>query len=136
MEGKGFFDEKQFSLARDKVFFESTREKKIERIKLLGCTHFIDDLAEVFLHKHFPDQVKKVLYQIGKSDEVYPCDWKVCSTWSDVSSAIFGSGFKQDLTIVAQSLAYPAEVVSCQAVEKGETVASTKLSYRVEILWL
>ena len=72
MEGKGFFDEKQFALARDRIFFESTRDKKIERIKSLSCTHFIDDLAEVFLHQNFPDQVEKILYHIGKLGEEYP----------------------------------------------------------------
>ena len=32
---------------RENVFFEITKEKKIERIKSIGCTHFIDDLPEI-----------------------------------------------------------------------------------------
>ncbi|MFC1461254.1 hypothetical protein ACFLQR_01890 [Verrucomicrobiota bacterium] len=44
------------------VYFESSRQAKIERIADLGCTHFIDDLAEVFSDPCFPDNVEKILY--------------------------------------------------------------------------
>lgn len=44
------------------VYFESSREAKITRIRDLGCTHFIDDLAEVFRDRSFPEGVEKILY--------------------------------------------------------------------------
>ena len=34
--------------ARENVYFEDTRAAKIARLAALGCTHVIDDLAEVF----------------------------------------------------------------------------------------
>ena len=33
-----------------------------ERIRALGCTHFIDDLEEVFLEPSFPSDVHKILF--------------------------------------------------------------------------
>jgi hypothetical protein len=57
-----FFSVDGMGLTPNHVFFESTRREKIERIKLLGCTHFIDDLEETFLDESFPDYVIKVLY--------------------------------------------------------------------------
>jgi hypothetical protein len=47
------------------VYFESTRMDKIERIKKLKCTHFVDDLEEVFIEESFPSGVKKILYAPG-----------------------------------------------------------------------
>lgn len=40
------------------VFFEESRDKKIERIINLGITHFVDDLIEVFQEKKFPKSIK------------------------------------------------------------------------------
>jgi len=44
------------------VFFESTRAEKIERIRSLGCSHFIDDLWEVFAESLFPKTTRKLLF--------------------------------------------------------------------------
>lgn len=57
-----FFDNDGLGLTPDKVHFESTRRDKIERIKRLGCTHFIDDLEETFLEDAFPEGVERILY--------------------------------------------------------------------------
>src|SRR5690348_13628167 len=45
-----FFEKDGFTLSNDALYFEPTRDQKIERIEQLGCTHFIDDLEEVFGH--------------------------------------------------------------------------------------
>ncbi len=44
------------------VFFEPSRKMKMERIKDLGCTHFIDDLPEFLLDEAFPDHVTRLLF--------------------------------------------------------------------------
>lgn len=44
------------------VYFEVTRQKKLEKIKELQVTHFIDDLIEVLQDPEFPENVKKILY--------------------------------------------------------------------------
>lgn len=60
MEQQQFFS--RFGLQPSKIHFTSTREEKVQKIKELGCTHFIDDLEEVFQEKNFPAGVIKILY--------------------------------------------------------------------------
>jgi hypothetical protein len=62
MEAHGFFERNRLALSRSGVYFESTRADKIARIKNVGCSHFIDDLEEVFLEPSFPSGVHKILY--------------------------------------------------------------------------
>ncbi len=57
----------EFEISEKDVFFESTREEKLRRIKDLGCTHFIDDLVEVFLDEEFPEGVHKILFDKNNS---------------------------------------------------------------------
>ena len=45
-----------------KVFFEETKEAKVDRIRALNCSIFIDDLPEFLSLPGFPPQMKKVLF--------------------------------------------------------------------------
>ena len=67
MKKNNFFEKEGLGLSRDCIYFESTRQEKIERIKQLQCTHFIDDLEETFLEQSFPNNVEKILYASMKS---------------------------------------------------------------------
>lgn len=58
----GFFGAAGFGLAPCQVFFEPTRAEKVARIRDVGCTHFVDDLEEVFTEPSFPQNVIKVLF--------------------------------------------------------------------------
>jgi hypothetical protein len=62
LDASGLFDPSSGGLLRDRVFFETARESKIERIATLGCTHFIDDLEELLLDPGFPGGVEGWLY--------------------------------------------------------------------------
>jgi len=62
MENNDFFNANGLDLRCEDVFFEPTRAEKIERIKKLNCTHFVDDLEETFLEPSFPKGVNKILY--------------------------------------------------------------------------
>ena len=62
MEKNAFFDADGLDLHRKNIYFEPTRSEKVERIKELRCTHFIDDLEEVFADPSFPRGVDKLLY--------------------------------------------------------------------------
>jgi hypothetical protein len=62
LERHGFFVPGELGLARTSVFFESTRAEKIDRIKALRATHFIDDLEETFRESAFPHDVQKILF--------------------------------------------------------------------------
>jgi len=52
----------KYGLNEKDIVFEETIAGKIARIRAKGCTHFIDDLPEMLLHKDFPEGVEKVLF--------------------------------------------------------------------------
>ena len=61
MRANRLFDPDGFGLSPADVYFESTREDKIARIRSLRCTHFIDDLEEVFCEPSFPNDTERLL---------------------------------------------------------------------------
>lgn len=66
---QGFFNQESPCIPEANVFFETTREEKIDRIKALQCTHFIDDLPEVLDHPMFPCNIKRYLFQPSVTPE-------------------------------------------------------------------
>jgi hypothetical protein len=70
----------------DHLYFEDDREKKIARIAALRCTHFIDDLEEIFTDPQFPAGVRRIL--LAESGAA-ACD-VLCGDWRGVAAAIFG----------------------------------------------
>jgi len=87
----GFFDKAGFNLPGDALYFESTRDDKIERIARLGCTHFIDDLEEVLEHPRFPAATRRILFLNGRSDKP-PVSYDVCVDWQEIEEAVFANG--------------------------------------------
>ena len=85
-----FFETDGLGLSQEAVYFESTRPEKIERIKYLQCTHFIDDLEEIFLEDSFPTNVEKVLYtphmQHSSLGRV-----KTATNWKEISNYCFST---------------------------------------------
>jgi hypothetical protein len=77
-------------LSRWIVYFESTRQAKINRIKQLQCTHFIDDLEETFLEDRFPEDVKKILYAPQTFDTSLK-DVRVVTRWKDINNYFFSA---------------------------------------------
>ena len=51
-----------------RVFLEPTKEAKIERIRALGCTHFVDDLPEFLAEPTFPAIEKLNFGRAGLAD--------------------------------------------------------------------
>lgn len=51
----------QFFTNHSRIYFESTRELKIERIQELSLNYFVDDLVEVFIEPEFPITTKSFL---------------------------------------------------------------------------
>jgi hypothetical protein len=86
MESNGFFSE--YGLSRGQVFFESTRAEKINRIITQGCSHFIDDLEEIFLEREFPEEVEKVLYAPGKKGN-FPGSIRIFDSWQSITDYFF-----------------------------------------------
>ncbi len=90
MEQQHFFDDGSF-FSKEKVFFEPTREEKIAKIKALGCTHFIDDLEEVFSSQYFPKEITGILYDPHKSYQLYqshqsPEPFVVFENWGKITN--------------------------------------------------
>jgi len=85
----GFFSD--LGVHRDDVFFESTRAEKIGRIKTLGCTHFIDDLTEVFAEESFPREIRKFLFapHPHQGANSVLADVHRCRSWEEIRSLFF-----------------------------------------------
>lgn len=78
-----------FGIARERIFFEETREQKIERIRALGITHYIDDLEETFLEKSFPAQVEKILYSAQPIHN--GTQWRAFGSWAEIGRHLLAS---------------------------------------------
>ncbi|MBI4665249.1 MAG: hypothetical protein HY751_02435 [Nitrospinae bacterium] len=90
MAGQGFFSPGGLGLKPGQVYFESTRFEKVERIGAAGCTHFIDDLEEVFLEDSFPADVGKILFcQEGQGP--FPPGVVVMKTWKEIEGFFFAA---------------------------------------------
>jgi len=88
MSANHFFKADGLGLERNQVYFEVTRLLKIERLRSLGCTHFIDDLEEVFLEKTFPSGIEKILFAPLAGPEVLN-DMKVFKDWHKINEYFF-----------------------------------------------
>jgi hypothetical protein len=80
-----FFEADGLGLSPQSVYFEATRQEKIERIRQLRCTHFIDDLEETFLEDSFPTDVEKLLYAPNRQYYSPLGGVRVLATWKDIS---------------------------------------------------
>jgi hypothetical protein len=82
LELQGFFDPGRIGLPRGSAFFELTREAKIGRIIRQGCTHFIDDLPEVFAEANFP-KIGRILFDPG---DIYgkEAQYKRAPHWAEI----------------------------------------------------
>ena len=62
LEKQGFYDSGKTGLSKENVFFELTKEEKLDRITKQGCTWYIDDLPEFLTEKNFPEKVNRILF--------------------------------------------------------------------------
>ncbi len=89
MEQQGFFQKYAPCIARKRIFFENTRKDKIRRIIKIGCTHFIDDLEELFLESIFPGNVKKILYAKETNAQTYLHSALISDDWAGIADYFF-----------------------------------------------
>lgn len=87
MTSQGLFRHDGYAIAPDRVYFETTRREKIERIAALDCRYFIDDLEEVLTDPAFPAGVTRLLLaeHPGAADTAIHC-----KGWQDVARVVFG----------------------------------------------
>jgi hypothetical protein len=87
LEDHGLFDERK-GLTRDGVYWESTREAKIQRIASTGCGLFIDDLEEVLADATFPPAVERILLSNTEPDGA-DRPFVTCRSWAEVEKHVF-----------------------------------------------
>jgi hypothetical protein len=101
----GLFERDDLVFSPAQVFFEGTRESKIQRIISLGCTHFIDDLLEVLEDRHFPAEVQKILFcpglDLSKDSEQLPLT--TVASWREITSRVHGDWTETEVCRVAQA---------------------------------
>ena len=70
-------------ILQENCFFETTLEKKLERIGFENCDLFIDDLTTVLEHERFPKNTKGILF--GKEHESLECieSWETADWFPD-----------------------------------------------------
>lgn len=89
LAGAGFFDNERIGLSSDRVYFEPTKQRKLERIAELGCNVFIDDLPEFLVEPAFPQGVTKMLFDPwGLHAGIEGID--ACTSWEGISERLFG----------------------------------------------
>jgi len=89
MAAQGLTDPARGGIPPENIFFEETRAAKIARIRALGCTHFVDDLEELFREPDFPAGVRAFLY--APADPAPPAGpWQVVRHWREVGDALCG----------------------------------------------
>jgi hypothetical protein len=82
LEKQGFFDPEGLAFRETDVFFELTKEDKLERIAREACTHFVDDLPEILQHPLFPSNVTKLLFSPAAA--LTTGDHHRISHWSEI----------------------------------------------------
>ena len=86
LEEQGFFDDEGIAMSREHVFFELTKQEKLQRIGLCQCTCFIDDLPEFLSETGFPEGVHRVLFD---PNHLYPSEpWTKLHSWASARDLI------------------------------------------------
>jgi hypothetical protein len=83
----GFHDPSRIGLPESRVFFEETKQAKLERIATVGCTTFIDDLPELLADPRFPAGVRRILFDPGRVHEP-PAGVTPAASWAEVARLI------------------------------------------------
>ena len=87
LEAQGFHEPETGGIERNRVFFETTKEKKIERIRKSECTHFIDDLPEFLLHHNFPGNISRWLFDPANNHQEIR-GLRRFKSWKDICSEV------------------------------------------------
>ncbi len=123
-------------IPKENVFFEATRQEKIDRIKLINCTHFIDDLQEVFDEESFPFSVSKYLFDPASKGKAKSYQFE--GSWRSISKSILGDWDLNNLLAVTKNLFSGLDIESIDLVKgRGNSriykLSGSKDSYALKI---
>lgn len=74
------------------VYLEPTMAQKHERIGLLGCTHFVDDLPEFLTDIRFPVRTQPILFvpEAPRVATTPASRLKFCASWQEITMHLIG----------------------------------------------
>lgn len=72
---------------RAQVFFELTKQAKLERIAATGCSHFVDDLVELLGEPGFPPNVERILFDPSGNHE-HDSPFPRVSKWHELGALL------------------------------------------------
>lgn len=88
LQKRGFHDPNRINLDSENVFFETTKQFKLDRIAAAGCTHFIDDLPEFLSEPGFPAGSGRILFDpLGEHSENIP--FPRAASWEEMDRYVF-----------------------------------------------
>lgn len=90
------------SLLRE-VFFENTREQKIQRIIENNYDWFIDDLTEVLADESLPNELGRILFD--ESTDGLKGGIENCRSWPEIEHRLLGAWTDPELLALAETLA-------------------------------
>ena len=89
LTAQGFFSPMGLNWTPDQVFFEVTKQEKVDRIVNLGCSHYIDDLPEIL--EMLPATVQPILFAPSGAVAA-PERWHQFHHWGDLPQLLFTWG--------------------------------------------
>ena len=87
LQSQGFYDPFKIGLSPQQVYFELTKQQKLERIAKVGCSHFIDDLPEFLSESGFPVDVERILFDPNDDHAAANHGYRTCS-WADITGSL------------------------------------------------
>ncbi len=89
------------ALIKSEIFFESTLREKLDRIRSLECTHFIDDLAEVLEDPTFSNRTERFLFAPAGSVNSQ-AGLSVETSWRILAHRLFGNMAEDEVCRISQ----------------------------------
>tara|TARA_B100000131_G_scaffold320612_1_gene369200 strand:- start:432 stop:1031 length:600 start_codon:yes stop_codon:yes gene_type:complete len=86
LEKNKFFSDDGLKLKMNDIFFEPTKEEKIQRINNTNCNFYIDDLPEIL--ENIGNNVKKILYTNNKKVRNNNVSISVLQDWKGIDLLI------------------------------------------------
>jgi len=117
LQQQGIVGIDQWSIPEINLFFEASRKDKIERIKLLQCTHFIDDLQVVLTDKNFPN-IQKVWFNPA-SQPLTEQSINNFQSWRQITNYLYHSWKEKDIVELTQDK-FPSLNIQKVLVQKGQ----------------
>ena len=76
----------------DRVHFGATPAEKVEHVRRLACTHFVDDHADFLTEPEFPNGVVRILFDPAAEHARVPAGLERARSWAEVERLVLGTG--------------------------------------------